>query len=80
MFWIWLIGVIIIGSLAAYQLGKLDDYTAEEAFWPVVIVTIFWPIVMAIAIVIAPFLIPFILGRRAKNKRIEAEKAEKIKV
>ena len=80
MFWIWLIGVVVIGAVAAYKMGMLDMYDLEEAFWPVVLLAIFWPAILAIAIIAAPFGIPFYLGHRTKQKRLAAEKAEKNKV
>lgn len=73
MFWIWLIGVIIIGGVLAYLTGK-HDVDVEEYFWAITLCTIFWPCVLGIAIVMAPFAIPFTIGVRAKNKAKNKDK------
>lgn len=80
MLWIYLIGVIVIGGFAAYKMGKLEYANeVEDAFWPVVWLTVCWPAVLIIGLIVAPFGIPYTLGVRAKNKRLQAEKAEKNK-
>jgi hypothetical protein len=79
MFWIWLIGCIIFGSIAAYFMGKTDPYEYEDAIFGIIVVIVLWPAVLALAMIIAPFAVPFILGVRAKNKREAAKKAEKLK-
>jgi hypothetical protein len=73
MFWIWLIGVIIIGSIAAYQLG-IDTYLYEDVIHVILFGILLWPAVLGFAIVIAPFAVPFILGVRAKKKRLKEDK------
>jgi len=67
MFWIWLIGCIIFGSIAAYCFGRMNQYDVEDIAGRTIVCIILWPIVLAIIIVVAPFAIPFILGVRAKN-------------
>ena len=73
MFWIWLIGVIIIGGVSAYFTGK-HNFDVEEYFWLIASLTVFWPTVLGIAIVIAPFIIPYAIGVRAKKKRLKEDK------
>lgn len=80
MFWIWLIGVIVIGVICSYKMGMLNRCDLEEAFWPVVLLAIFWPVFVGVFIIAAPFGIPFYLGHRVKMKRLAAEKEEKNKV
>ena len=79
MLWIWFIGVILIGSFAAYMLGKTDPYDFEDAIIPIILAVILWPIILAIVIAAAPFAVPFIIGQREKKKRLEAKKAERLK-
>jgi hypothetical protein len=67
MFWIWIIGCIIFGSIAAYFMGKTDPYEYEDAIVGIIIAIVLWPICLTIAMIIAPFAIPFIFGVRAKN-------------
>jgi len=73
MFWIWLIGVIIIGGVSAYFTGK-HNVDVEEYFWLIASLTVFWPIVLGIAIVSVPFIIPYAIGVRAKKKLLKEDK------
>jgi len=65
---VWFIGIVILGSLAAYFLGRMDDYDREEYAGPLIGAVIFWPAVLIVTVIFAPFAIPFILGVRKKNK------------
>lgn len=78
MFWIWLIGVVILGMIAAYQMGKLEPYQAEDVIWPVILVVVFWPFVIATAIIVAPFGVPFYLGLKKKEKLDNMKEEEKL--
>jgi hypothetical protein len=78
MFWIWLIGVVILGMLAAYQMGKLEPYQAEDVIWPVILVVVFWPFVLTTAIIVAPFALPFYLGAKKKEKLDKIKEEEKL--
>jgi hypothetical protein len=78
MFWIWLIGVVILGMLVAYQMGKLDPYQVEDIIWPVILVVVFWPFVIATAIIVAPFGVPFYLGLKKKEKLDKIKEEEKL--
>lgn len=77
MWTIWFIGSIILGMIAAYQLGKLDSYQIEDIIWVVLIGILGWPLVLAAAIIIAPFGIPFYLGVKKKEKMEAEEKLNK---
>ena len=68
MFIIWVIGFVILGSVAAYFLGQMNDRELEKVASGVIICVILWPLVLAIVLVVAPFAIPFTLGARKKNK------------
>lgn len=76
MFWIWLIVVIILGMIAAYKLAFLEPYQVDDIFWVVIIGILLWPVVIAAAIIISPFAIPFYLGAKKKEKLEKLEKLE----
>jgi len=78
MFLIWLIGVVILGMVVAYQFGKLDPNAIEELFWIAVIGVVFWPLILCLAIVIAPFGLPFYLGVKKKEKLDKIKEEEKL--
>lgn len=65
---IWIVGIVILGSLAAYFLGQMDNYDMEEYAEPLIGAVIFWPVIFIVATIAAPFAVPFILGVRKKNK------------
>ena len=77
MFWIWLIVVIILGMIAAYQLAFLDRYEVGEIVWPVILGIVFWPFVIAAAIISSPFALPYYLGSKKKEKLEKEEKLSK---
>jgi hypothetical protein len=68
MFIVWVIGCIILGSVTAYFFGQMDDHDLEDVAAPIIAGVFLWPLVLAVAVVIGPFIIPFILGSRKKNK------------
>jgi uncharacterized membrane protein len=74
MFWIWLIGIIVLGSIAAYCFGRMDDYEVEDIAGGTIVCIILWPIALGIVIIVAPFAIPYILGQRTKNKTKNKDK------
>ena len=79
MFWIWLIVVIILGMIAAYKLAFLESYDVDEIVWTVILGVLFWPVVIAAAIIISPFALPFYLGAKKKAKLEKLEQEEKLK-
>jgi Na+/H+ antiporter NhaA len=79
MFWIWLITVIILGMIAAYQLAFLEPYQVDDIVWVVIIGVLLWPVVIAAAIIISPFALPFYLGAKKKEKLEKLEEEEKLK-
>jgi type II secretory pathway pseudopilin PulG len=68
MITVWIIGIVILGSLAAYFLGQMYDYDREDYAGPLIGAVIFWPALLIVVAILAPFAIPFILGRRKRNK------------
>ena len=69
MFWLWLIGVVVFGMYAGYQYGKADVYTQNDIGAVLIACVLFWPFVLVLAILIAPFAGMVYLGARAKNKK-----------
>lgn len=65
---IWIIGVIVFGMYAGYRFGQAPDYTQHEIGAILIGSVIFWPFVLALAILIAPFVGMVYLGARSKNK------------
>jgi len=68
MITVWIIGIVILGSLAAYFLGQMDNYDREEYAGVLVGAVFLWPVIFIVVAILAPFAIPFILGRRKRNK------------
>jgi hypothetical protein len=68
MFSIWIIGVIVFGMYLGYQYGKADAYTQNDIGAVLIAVVLFWPFVLALAIVLAPFAGMVYLGERSKKK------------
>ena len=69
---IWFIGVVVIGMFAAYQLGKAPKHLQEDIWGITMISVLLWPFVLALIIIISPFVAMLALGHRAKMKK-EAE-------
>jgi hypothetical protein len=68
MFWLWLIGVVVIGMYLGYQYGKADAYTKNEIGTMLIVIVLFWPFALALAIALAPFVGMVYLGARSKKK------------
>jgi hypothetical protein len=73
MFTIWCIGVVVFGMYAGYRFGQADEYTQNEIGAILVAGVLFWPFVLALAIVLSPFVGMVYLGHKkreaAKEKR-----------
>lgn len=69
MFAIWIIGVVVFGMYCAYRFGQAPKHLQEDAWGAMIIGVIFWPGVLALAIIIAPFAGMAYLGKRAKLKK-----------
>lgn len=69
MFAIWFIGVVVFGMYAGYRFGLADEYTQEQIGGIILAVVLFWPITLALAILVAPFAGMVYLGARAKEKK-----------
>ena len=74
MFTIWVIGVVVFGMYCAYQFGRAPTHLQEDAWGPLVLGVVFWPGVLALAIVLSPFVGMVALGKRAKLKKAEKSK------
>jgi hypothetical protein len=69
MFVIWFISVVVLGMLAAYQLGKAPKHLQEEVWGITMISVLLWPAVLALIIIISPFAAMLALGARAREKK-----------
>lgn len=69
MFAIWVIGVVVFGMYAGYRFGQADEYTQNEIGSVLIACVAFWPFVLALAIVVSPFVGMVYLGERAKLKK-----------
>ena len=69
MFTIWIIGVVIIGMYIGYRYGQATTDVQDEIGAILIACVIFWPFVLALAIVLAPFAGMVYLGDRAKKKK-----------
>lgn len=69
MFAIWFIGVVVFGMYAGYRFGLADEYTQEQIGGILLGGVLFWPVTLALAILVAPFAGMVYLGARAKEKK-----------
>ena len=69
MFAIWFIGVVVFGMYAGYRFGLADEYTQEQIGGILLAGVLFWPVTLALAILVAPFAGMVYLGARAKEKK-----------
>ena len=80
---IYIIGAILLGMFAAYRYGQaptsVQSSVQSEIGGLLVFGVLFWPAVLAFALVIAPFVGMAYLGHRAKQKQHEAEKQKEVK-
>lgn len=76
---IYIIGAILLGMFAAYRYGQAPTSVQSEVGGLLVFGVLFWPAVLAFALVIAPFVGMVYLGHRAKQKQHEAEKQKEVK-
>lgn len=77
---LYIIGVVLLGMFAAYRYGQAPYSVQSEIGGILPFGVIFWPAVLILAIIIAPFAGMGYLGHRAKQKNIEAEKQKEVKV
>ena len=71
MFAIWIIGVVVFGMYAGYRFGLADEDIQEQAGGILLAGVLFWPVTLALAILVAPFVGMVYLGERAKMKKKE---------
>lgn len=76
MFWFWLIVVLLLIAIGSYAVGALDwdEDQKVNLLWCIALGSFFWPLVLALAIIIGPFAGLFWLGDRKRRKREEAAK------
>jgi Na+/proline symporter len=68
MFTIWIIGVVVIGMYLGYRYGQATTDVRDEIGTMLIVIVLFWPFVLALAIVLAPFAGMVYLGARSKKK------------
>ena len=76
MFWLWLIVALLIIAIGSYRVGMLDwdEDQKLNLFWCIAIGSLVWPLVLALAIVIGPFIGLYWLGDRRRRQLEEAAK------
>ena len=75
--YIWAIVAVIILSTLCYTIGAgVDEKDGElpGLFFVAIAGSIFWPVLLAIAIVAGPFFIPYKLGARHRQTKKHKEK------
>ena len=71
MGWLWLIITVIIFAVSMYALGRWDTNQEKFSFIPAIIgLSAAWPFILAISIVIGPFLGLYFLGEYVREKKI----------
>lgn len=73
MGWLWLIISIVIFAISMYALGRWDNnHDDKVGFIPAIAaLSAVWPFLLAIVIVIGPFLGLFFLGEYVREKKNE---------
>ena len=74
MFFIWFIGAIVIGITLLYIIGRnIDpkDRDLGHMIFMALLVTVAWHLLVSIALVAAPFYLPYYLGKRNRKKALE---------
>lgn len=76
MFWLWLIVALLIIAIGSYRVGMLDWDEDQKIglFLYIAIGSLVWPLVLALAIVIGPFIGLYWLGDRRRRQLEEAAK------
>jgi chromate transport protein ChrA len=76
MFWLWLIVAIVLFGAGIYRLGTMNEPESikNDLFWMFLVVSIFWPIALALGILAGPFAGLYWLGNR-KREKLKKEKS-----
>jgi len=69
MFAIWFIGVVVFGMWVGYRYGQTEPYVQNDIGAILIVIVLFWPFVLALAILVAPFAGMVYLGARSKEKK-----------
>lgn len=69
MIGIWVSGIILIGIVVSYLWGR-DDMDSELLL-PAVAAILLWPVLVTLALIVAPFAIPFAYGIYRRKKANE---------
>ena len=76
MFWLWLIVALLIIAIGSYRVGMLDwdEDQKLNLFWCIAIGSLVWPVVLALVIIVGPFIGLYCLGDRRLRQLEEAAK------
>jgi hypothetical protein len=76
MFTLWLIIAIVLFAVGTYSIGRFDVGNGDPAgaIWTCFLGSLFWPILLAAAVIVGPFFGFFWLGDR-KREKLEKEKS-----
>lgn len=76
MFWLWLIVALLIIAIGSYRVGMLDwdEDQKVNLLWCIAIGSLVWPLVLALVIIVGPFIGLYWLGDRRRRQLEEAAK------
>lgn len=76
MFWLWLIVALLLIAIGSYRVGVLDwdEDQKVNLLWCIAVGSFIWPLLLALAIVIGPFIGLYWLGDRRRRQLEEAAK------
>jgi RsiW-degrading membrane proteinase PrsW (M82 family) len=69
--WLYLIGVVIVGVIGLYFIGKADvdqDESIGMGF-TAILVSALWPLILTLVVIALPFVGAFMLGKRNSRKK-----------
>lgn len=68
--WLWLIVAIVLFAISTYCVGRFDlgDSDPSSLLWTCFLGCLFWPAVLAAAVLLGPFFGLFWLGDRRREK------------
>lgn len=68
--WLWFIIALVFLAVGLYALGRWDTYEDKFAlFWVIFFAALFWPFILAAAIVLGPFVGLYSLGEYQREKK-----------
>lgn len=79
MFWLYLIVAASLFGFGMYKLGLVDINEDEKfgLFWVIGLISVLWPLALALIVVFGPFVGLFWLGDRKRQQREQNKKTDK---